>query len=334
LQSEGIVGEYVATAYVAEDGTYEFVNVPAGLRLLSFKGDGLGFVWAPEPFRALRVRPGVKAVMDLRLRRRAKLRVDGGRSSLKPIPGLRVGARNELERWVLGFESGTSGATGPSRLLFPDAAPVALLQSADGEWQPMGMLSPPPDSTFVFPAGIYDFWLIELSNPVERPAARLLRTWERFHLGEDGPTTLRLEGPLLPAGSAELAGSFRASRAAGLEELLACGSLTEFHNRLAPRVDLYDATGRYVGTAFATIQEAELKELGQALDRMDERAVERLLRGRRREFRIGGLAAGRYRARIWAHGYGEREMWLDLEEWKPTRLDIDLDALFQQGRKV
>jgi len=169
--------------------------------------------------------------------------------------------------------------------------------------------------------------LVDRTDPLWLPSVRVLAVRRNVVAGLDGPADLSFSGPFTPSGNAEISGTISVSRIPSLEDLLRVRTLTDLHIMIAPRLDLFANTGHYVGSAFATITQEDLRALQEALAREDADAIGGLLKGRVRPFRIAGLTAGRYVARFSAYGYPEREMRLELTTDRPANLDIRPDAL-------
>lgn len=321
---ESFVGDDMLTAFADEEGRYEIPNTVAGFRLASFVGGGDGFDVSASTAAGLWLSAGAQARLDARLSEPAELAVDS--SGLEPVPGVRPGVHNAVERRLVGLPAGSWSADAAAKAFFPEELDVVLVQDESGRWKPVpGVRNPPPAEGGRFSAGRYDLLAFEVTHPLERPALRLIaerrdvalppRRLTRVSLpraAESGPATLRV--------------AVRRASPPSAAALASARSFAELYAALAPQVSVFAEDGRFVAAAFRPFSLADLGALRAALDARDAAALARVLGPGPHHVEISGLTPGRYRVLVGAAGAAPRELRIALAAGGGAELAVDLDA--------
>jgi hypothetical protein len=277
---------------------------------------------SPENSQLARFSYGRDRVMDLRLPQWADLRMEIDVSRLpEDVP-------DQSEVNIIGYYGGLPAPRGISVFdacfsgfcfrrgwggmweHHDNAAPAGLLLGKPEHLRP----TPPGLANARIRAGRYDVLIVQIIYG-RLPSARVLTAKRTLVLNKRRVKKAGwLDGRSYPSGDTELSGSFGVCRAPGLETLRAARSMRELGALAFPQADLYDAGGRYRGTAFASLSAAGI------LHARRQAEMEKLY-ARPLAFQIKGLSAGRYKARVFAYGAAVKTFAVTLAEGKRTRLD-------------
>lgn len=321
-------------AFADSEGRYEATHLRPGFYRLWPVTGAAGFEESVGRPRAAWVEAGSNLTIDWTLSPWAMVRIaPEGAGRAAPVGGFPPGANTvplnlgyPRERWIVGVKPGALDETGVSGLLLGDETPISFIQDREGGWVPRRPWDRRRPSAGVrVEPGRYDVYRLEVADRFGRPSLRVSGLESGVAVREGQEAAMTFSAPPYPSGSGALRGELKASHGPSLERFRRGLSLAELHALLTPRVQLYDADGRFMGAAFAGITYVELGEIIAAAGGGDERAFDAAVRRRSPEFVIEGLAAGRYDAVLSASGYPAHRMTLDIRSGATTRLAADLD---------
>jgi len=305
------------------DGVFEISDIVPGIYVLTPGGWGEGFDFAVGPPRMTLVPAGREQQVDFTLTEWGGLRVDTSPLRLPaPAPAPVAG----WEFLVVGFPAGKiqRGLSLPELV----TAPLQMQFGRQGGWQAMGAtLAPGTVPTARLEPGTYDLFLIRhRDDGVVNRAVSVVATLRRIQVRPRQVDTAVFQGAGDMGGAAVLTCSLEGKRLLAAQALSRARTAEEIYTLVMPHLDVVDRSGRLAASVYASLAEADRRAAYDAMARSDFQGLERLLGGRRWEFRMEGLKAGRYVVRVPPGAYPEREREVELREGKTTALDIDLDA--------
>jgi hypothetical protein len=231
-----------------------------------------------------------------------------------------------LERWIVGVKPGRLDETAVSGLLLNDEAPINFLQDSRGGWLPRRAWDRRRPSSGVRVApGRYDVYLLEVADRYHNPSLRVLALEKGVPIRAGEAAALKFPAPRYPRGTGTLRGELKTSRPPTPAGFRRASSLAELHALLTPRVQLYDARGRFAAAAFVGVSYVDMGEAIEAAGKDDAAALEKAAKHWSHGFIVEGLAAGRYTAELSAAGYKTRRTTVEIEPDATTVLDADLD---------
>lgn len=319
LRFESLSGNQFWEALVDDQGRFE-VALPSGLYEVSTRHQGAGFRWSVAPGSLVWVGSGKPVELEVSLLPSAEVGVehaDFGGGTAGSDGGRRV---------VLGFREGTLDGLALSAAMLNDSSAFQFVARGEDAWvTPSG--SPDGDGSPRARAapGRYDVLALELGDAFRTPWARVVDLQRGVELKPEARTTLHIRRSY-PEGDAELSGTVVLRKLPELLEIRRAPSMTLLYAMAAPRIDIYDAAGRRVASAFASIRAETTDALQKGVATGDLSRLRELLLGRARDLRIRSLAPGSYQARIIAAGYPERRRSLSLKPGETVRWELDLDA--------
>ncbi len=304
--------------FADEKGELEWPSVAPGFYSVSLRSRGNGFPWSAAPGRFLWVAPGMDFRIDVALQDPAEV-VVGLDESSPASSGSHAPARRSIIGLRVQDEQNRPGASPAS---INDSA-FAFIQDHEawvGARRTLGAPSGGP-SLRVSP-GHYAVYLMEVGDLFDRPSVRFIAARNiRIKARERAVLSF---GKRRPGGGAGFGGTIQTFRFPAADRFRSAASSDEVYGLLSPRVDLYDARGDLVGSAFASLPPDALRLLSEGLETGDIGAMDRRLNQGPRSFSLGNLPPGKYRVRASAFGHRAWTDELQLSAGRPARRDIQL----------